>query len=54
MRNENKSSSYPEINTRKRELCAPYKPLGVINHKPLKIQQNLEIRKIVIYLYYTS
>ena len=30
MRNENKSSSYPEIKTRKRELCAPYKPLGTI------------------------
>ena len=30
MRNENKSSSYPEINTRKRELCAPYKPLPTI------------------------
>jgi len=33
MRNENKSSSYPEINTRKRELCAPYKPLPIIMRK---------------------
>ena len=27
---ENKSSSYPENNTRKRELCAPYNQLGKI------------------------
>ena len=26
---ENKSSSYPEIKTRKRELCAPYNQLGI-------------------------
>ena len=27
---ENKSSSYPEIETRKRELCSPYEPLATI------------------------
>jgi len=36
MRNENKSSSYPEINTRKRELCAPYKPLPFIDERAQK------------------
>jgi hypothetical protein len=38
MRNENKSSSYPEINTRKRELCAPYKPLAIIQFRTNELQ----------------
>ena len=33
MRNKNKSSSYPEIKTRKRELCAPYKPLATTKER---------------------
>jgi hypothetical protein len=33
---ENKSSSYSEIKTRKRELCAPYKPLCLINQNTMK------------------
>jgi hypothetical protein len=34
---ENKSSSYPEIKTRKRELCAPYNQLANIMKKILQI-----------------
>jgi hypothetical protein len=37
---ENKCSSYPEMNTRKRELCNAYKPLAKITIKIGKRKNN--------------
>jgi hypothetical protein len=39
MRIEHKSSSYPEIETRKRELCAPYNQLANIMNSKQKTKK---------------